>query len=68
MKKTVITLAISALTLPMFASQTQKATPSNSQPATQTQTQTQTRTKTKGQAHTKRHAAKKSTEKAPAVK
>ncbi len=68
MRKTVITLAISALTLPMFASQAQKTTPSSSQPTTQSQTQTQTQTKTKKRAHTKRHSMKKKSEKAPAVK
>ncbi|HWR54796.1 MAG TPA: hypothetical protein VN428_27050 [Bryobacteraceae bacterium] len=68
MKKTVITLAISALTLPMFASQAQKTTPSSSQPANQTQTQTQTKTKTKKRTHTKQHNMKKKAEKAPTVK
>jgi uncharacterized protein YdeI (BOF family) len=64
MKKTVITLAIAALSMPMFARQAQKSTSTSSQPTTQTQTTTKTKTKK----HTKRHHVKKNSEKAPAVK
>lgn len=67
MKKTIITMALAALTVPMFARQGQPAPASSSQSQTQTTT-----TKTKKR-HVRHHNKKKSsesatTEKAPTAK